>query len=158
MHYIFAYICAYSVTPSCPTLCDPVDYSPPGSSVHGISQARILEWVTISLSRGSSQPRDWTLVSCIGRWIPYHWTIWKALCIYVYTYIYTHIAHIWKKELIREKTSAMGYIPRRLTQTQSNVGLDLSQSETSLWRAGYGTRMAKAFVNYFNFLQQLFPP
>ena len=40
---------------SCPTLCDPMDYSPPGSSVHGILQARILEWVAISYSRGSSQ-------------------------------------------------------------------------------------------------------
>ena len=41
-------------------------YSPPGSSVHGIFQARILEWVAISFSRGSSQPRDWTQVSCIA--------------------------------------------------------------------------------------------
>jgi len=38
--------------------CDPVDYSPPGSSVHEVSQARILEWVSISYSRGSSHPRD----------------------------------------------------------------------------------------------------
>ena len=45
------------VTQSCPTLCDPVDCSLPGSSVHGILQARILEWVAISFSRGSSQPR-----------------------------------------------------------------------------------------------------
>ena len=61
---------------SCSTLCDPVDCSPPGSSVHGISQARTLEWVAISSSRGSSRPRDWTLVSCvfcIGRWILNHW-------------------------------------------------------------------------------------
>ena len=50
---------------SCPTLCDPVDCSPPGFSVHGILQARILAWVTISFSRGSSQPRDRTWVSCI---------------------------------------------------------------------------------------------
>ena len=42
----------------CLTLCDPMDCSPPGSSVHGMSQARILEWVTISSSRGSSHPRD----------------------------------------------------------------------------------------------------
>ena len=42
------------VAQSCPTLCDPVDCSPPGSSVHGILQARILEWVAISFSRGSS--------------------------------------------------------------------------------------------------------
>jgi len=50
----------------CPTLCDPMDCSPPGSSVHGISQARILEWVAMSSSRGSSQPRDQTCVSCIA--------------------------------------------------------------------------------------------
>ena len=57
---------------SYPTLCNPVDCSPPGSSAHGVLQARILEWVAISSSRGSSQPRDWTHVFCIsyiGRWI-----------------------------------------------------------------------------------------
>ena len=47
---------------SCPTLCDPTDYSPPVSTVHVISQARILEWLAISFSRGSSWPRDWTNV------------------------------------------------------------------------------------------------
>ena len=46
------------------TLCDPMDCSPPGSSTHGSLQSRILEWVTISFSRGSSWPRDWTQVSC----------------------------------------------------------------------------------------------
>ena len=51
---------------SCPTLCNPMDCSPPGSSVHGISQAGILEWVAISFSRGSSQLRDRTHVSCIS--------------------------------------------------------------------------------------------
>ena len=56
----------------CLTLCDLMDGSPPDSSVHGISQARILEWVAISFSRGSSQPRDQTYISCIGRWILYH--------------------------------------------------------------------------------------
>ena len=50
---------------SCLILCDPVDCSLPGFSVHGILQARILEWVTFSFSRGSSQPRDRTQVSCI---------------------------------------------------------------------------------------------
>ena len=53
--------------------CDPMDCSLPDSSVHGISQARILEWVAISFSRGSAQPRDQTCVSCIGRWILYLW-------------------------------------------------------------------------------------
>ena len=47
-----------SVAQSCLTLCDPMDWSPPGSSVHGILQARILEWAAIPFSRGSSQPRD----------------------------------------------------------------------------------------------------
>ena len=51
---------------SCPTLCDSIDYSPPGSSVHGILQARILEWVTMPSSRESSQFRDHTQVSCIA--------------------------------------------------------------------------------------------
>ena len=50
-----------------------MDYSLPGSSVHEILQARILEWVVIPFSRWSSQPRDLTHVSCIGRWILYHW-------------------------------------------------------------------------------------
>ena len=53
------------VAQSCPTLCDPMDCSLPGSSVHGVFQARILEWVAISFSRRPSQPRDWTQVSCI---------------------------------------------------------------------------------------------
>ena len=51
---------------SCLTLCKPVDCNPSGSSVHGIFQARILEWVPISSSRGSFWPRDWTYVSCIS--------------------------------------------------------------------------------------------
>ena len=50
----------------------PVECSPPGSSVHGILQARTLEYVTISYSRGSSQPRDGTHISCTGRQILYH--------------------------------------------------------------------------------------
>ena len=60
----------------------PMNYSPPGSSVHGTFQARILAWVAISFSRGSSWPRDRTrisCVSCIGRQIPYHHATWQAL-------------------------------------------------------------------------------
>ena len=54
------------VVHSCPTICDPMDCSPAGSSVCGILQGRILEWVAISFSRGSSWPRDRTWVSCIA--------------------------------------------------------------------------------------------
>ena len=60
---------------SCPTLCNPRDCGPQGSSVHGILQARILEWVAMPSSRGSSRPRDRTHVSCIswvGRCVLYH--------------------------------------------------------------------------------------
>ena len=57
--------CCCLVTKLCPTLCDPMDCSPPSSWVHGISQARIMEWVAISLSRESSWLRDLTHVSCL---------------------------------------------------------------------------------------------
>ena len=60
---------------------DPVDCSPPGFSVHGISQARILEQVAMPSSRGSSRPKDWTCISCIGRWILYHCATWEAPCV-----------------------------------------------------------------------------
>ena len=63
------------------SLCDPMDCSPPGSAVHGIVQARILQWVAISFSRGSSWPRVLTCVSCvfcIDRWTLYHWTTGEA--------------------------------------------------------------------------------
>ena len=60
------------LTQSCLTLCNPVDCTHQGSSVHGIFQARILEWVAISSSSGCSPPRDRTWVSCIGRQILYH--------------------------------------------------------------------------------------
>ena len=55
----------------CLTLCDPVDCSPQRSSVHEILQARILEWVAISFSKGSSQPEDQTHISCAGRRVLY---------------------------------------------------------------------------------------
>ena len=67
--------CESEVTQSCLTLCNPMDCSPPGSSVHGILQARILKWVALPSSMGSSRPGDRTCVShisCTGRWVPYH--------------------------------------------------------------------------------------
>ena len=67
---------------SCLTLCDPMDCSQPDSSVFRILQVRILEWVAIWYTRGSSQPKDRThvsCVSCIGRQILYHCPTWEAL-------------------------------------------------------------------------------
>ena len=60
------------VAQSFPTLWDPMDCSPPGFSVHGILHTRILEWVAIHFSRGSSQPRDWIQVTCIAGSFFYH--------------------------------------------------------------------------------------
>ena len=64
-----------------------MDCSPPGSSIHGLSQASILEWITISISRGSFWPRDLTYISCIGRQILYHWATKEAIiCIWCYKF------------------------------------------------------------------------
>ena len=63
--FLLVCVCVKSLQ-SCPPLCDPVDCSPPGSSVHGSLWARILERIAMPSSRGSSQPRDQTLVSCIS--------------------------------------------------------------------------------------------
>jgi len=68
-----------AIAQSCPTLCYPIDCNPPGSSVHGIFQARILVWVAISFSRGSSGPRDWTQVSCIAGRVFIIWATREAL-------------------------------------------------------------------------------
>ena len=91
---------------SCPTLCNPMDCSPPGSCIHGILQVRILEWVAIPFSRGSPQSRDRTWVSCIeGRlftvwatrqaFYQVHAKRWKPLLLpkkkYIYIYIYIYI-------------------------------------------------------------------
>ena len=61
-------MCLCTIAQLCPSLWDPMDCNPPGFSVHKIYQARILEWVAISFSRGYSQPRDGSCISCTGRW------------------------------------------------------------------------------------------
>ena len=58
-------MCAKSLQ-SCPTLCNPMDYSPPGSCVHGILQAKTVEWAATSYSRGSSCSRNQTCASCVS--------------------------------------------------------------------------------------------
>ena len=82
----------------CLTLCDAMDCSPPGSSVHGILQARILEWVAISSSRGSSRSRDWTqaaCVSCIAGGL-YYWATWEAPVKFTY---------IWREKQLLSNTA-----------------------------------------------------
>ena len=81
---VFFRMCACAQSLSHVALCNPMNCSPPGSPVHGIFQMRILDWVTISYSRGSSWLKDQTHISCvfcIGRKVLYYCTIWKeALC------------------------------------------------------------------------------
>ena len=87
----------------CPTLCDPMDCSLPGSFAHEILQARILEWIAIPFFRESSQLRNWTSVSCIAGGF---FTVWntrealknKHLKIFInglHTYMLSHFSHIW---------------------------------------------------------------
>ena len=71
--------CCVLAAQLCLILCNPLDCSLPESSVHVILQAKSLEWVAISFSMRSAQPRDWTHVSCIGRQILYHWATREAL-------------------------------------------------------------------------------
>ena len=88
------------VTQWCLTVCDPMDCSLPGSSVHGISQARILEWVVISFSRGTSRPRDQTQVSCIaGRFF----NVWAMSVLFVHSIGCITISVLWiRKPKLRE--------------------------------------------------------
>ena len=75
---VLVVVCGVLVIQPCPTLCNPMDCSLPGSSIHGILQARILKLVAMPSARGSSNPGDWThasyifYISCIGGHILYH--------------------------------------------------------------------------------------
>ena len=97
---------ASEATQSCLTLCNPMDCRLPDSSVHGIFQARVLEWVAISFSRGSSRPRDWTWVSCIAGRCFTIWATGEATSPGVTLYVWSH-AH-WTLEPTGPCSSASG--------------------------------------------------
>ena len=86
------YVCVRAQ--SCLTLCDPMDYSPPGSSVHGILQARTLEWIAVSSSSGSSQPRDQGCILCVpciaSGFFPTE-PPGKPIALYIYTVLFLSI-------------------------------------------------------------------
>ena len=109
------------IAESCSTLFDPMNYSLPGSSVHGIFQERILEWVVISSSRGSSQPRNWTHISCTGR------QILLSLCHLGengYMYMYG-----WVPSLFTITTLLISYTPIQTTKFKKKH----THKKTDLW-------------------------
>ena len=118
------YVQACSVAQSCPTLCDPMDCSLSGFFVHGVFQARRLEWIVISCSRGSSRLRDQIHVSCfscIGRWILYHCATWEAN---LYVEIYTvEFSAIRKDEILPFAPMQMGLesiMPSKVSHTEED--------------------------------------
>ena len=114
------YAAVVKLLQSCLTHYDPMDWGPPGSSVHGILQTRILEWVAISFSRGSSQSRDQTGasgVSCIGRQVLYHQcnmgSPYMCVCVCVYVCIYIYIPYIilpFKKKRVMNFQLVISYL------------------------------------------------
>ena len=111
------------VAQSCPTLCDPMDCSLPGSSIYGIFQARVVEWGANSFSRRSSQPRDWTLVSHIVSSWGCNWP--------------SHQPHIWQERNCprahKDKT--------KIQKSGTVVTLCLSEDTQSCFSAFPGTSL-----------------
>ena len=120
------YVCMCSVIQSYLTLCDPMDHSPPGSSVHGILQARILEWVAISNSSGSTQTRKQTLISCIswiGRRILY-------LLHHLHACMLSHFSYVWLFETL---CSPPGSSVHRIHQARILKWVAISFSREYSW-------------------------
>ena len=130
-HHIYIniciYVCAKSLQP-CPTVCDPVDYSLPGSSAHGIIQVRILERVAMSSSRGSSWPRDRTHVSCLLCFLL--WQAGGSLPLVspgdIHTHTHTHIHE--KVPGIEPESLALQMIVYHLSHQRSHVCVCITSS------------------------------
>ena len=121
-------------------LCDPRDCSPPGSSVHGILQARILEWVDIPFSKRSFWPRDWTRISCgssICRWILYHWFIWLKQVWYKHTHTHVNIRTTKYYSIIKRMKychlQQHGWIYRILQLVKSDTERHILYGITYMW-------------------------
>ena len=119
--YVSLCVCTRAQAQLCPTHWDPMDCRPPGSSVHGISLARILEWGAISSSWGSSWPRGQAQVSCvtsIGRQILYHWPPGKLLFMFL----------VFWKAVFRERSSvACGFSLAECSPLKKTSGCSLWQ-------------------------------
>ena len=134
------------VVQSCPTLCDPMDCSLPGSSVHGLLQARILGWVTMPSSRGPSPPRNQTLiscVSCIGRQVLFHY---GHLVSPVATLLDSKYRTFPSPEKVRLDSASLEYLSLIYSFVQQTFPRTLSYARFSvrLWRSGYNPSSASA--------------
>ena len=127
------YVCVHAQ--SCLAFFNPMDHSPPGSTVHGIFQARILEWVVISCSKGSSQPRDWTCisgVSCIGRRVFFFFFFYHQVIPKVYPNI---TSFTWITELPNDDMDINFIVPYLCVCVSHSVVSD------SLWPHGLLVRL-----------------
>ena len=117
----------FTITQSCPTL-EPMDYSLPGSSVHGISQASILEWIAVSFSRGSSRAWDWTRISCIAGEFFTDWATREGW----------HLTRSLKEMgdgtvLFKGKVSQAETVPRAKAPQQKSAQWDHRTAERPVW-------------------------
>ena len=116
----------------CPTLCDPTNCSPPGSSVHGIIQAKILEWIAIPFSKGSYQPRDRAWVSCIaGRFF----TIWATGKIHM-PYSLLNALHIFYFYISNSTIRTVVLLPVFYRWGKLDIGINKTGSHAGEMRAG----------------------
>ena len=152
-----------SVAKSYPTLWDPMDCSLPGSSVHWISQARTLEWVAISSSRGSSPSRDQTCISCIswiGRQILYHCATWEApptWCSILFLPILGLLSHrlcysqSWAAEEVHPRTRyvASGNGCGGNIHTMVDLGVGKRHASQLPWSSGGANRSTPLFLCFF---------
>ena len=134
MWIYITYICIYIlvlVIQSCPTLCDPMDCSLSGSSVHGILQARILERVSMPSSRGSSQPGDWTWVSCITSKF---FTIWATREAHTYIYkLRTLFVLLFSLSIVSNSLWPHGLQHARLPCPSPSPGVSSNSCPLSWW-------------------------
>ena len=138
--YVFFYS---EVAQSCPTLCDLIDYSLPGFSIQGIFQARVLEWVAISFSRGSSRPRDQTQVShIVGRRFT-HWATGEAwgsrkedLILKIYMWVIFVWSFLVEELTVHHMTTGRKRISLRLFCGFSSLCITVSISDLELHFCG----------------------
>ena len=135
----------------CLAVCDSVDCSLPGSSVHGILQARILEWVAIPFSRGSSQPRDWVWVSCIaGRFFPRLNYQRDSICLaWGFPGLQVRVSDFGKHVLLRVATRGQARMHYCCSSSKQEHG---ARTRSNIWGAGRGMQNWTAVRWVENFL------